>query len=191
MEHGPSSQAAEAADAAGVRERILDAALAILREKGIQELTQVQVARRAGVRQSHLTYYFPKRFDLVEAVAVRFIAGMEGGLHQAIARAEGGDPGELLRHMAAAIGDPGHMRMFTGIVVAADGDPALRDIIVRQTRRVHELLAGALGGDGAMERAGLLLATMWGLGLYGFSLGEPPADGSTLLELLAGRARES
>src|SRR5829696_5131295 len=93
-------------------------------------------ARRAGVRQSHLTYYFPKRYDLVEAVAVRFIAGVEHGLREMAARAQGADPGELLRSMAHAIAETGHMRMFTGVVVAADGDPALRAIIVRQTRRV-------------------------------------------------------
>jgi AcrR family transcriptional regulator len=176
----------ESTDTAGVRERILDAALAILREQGIQELTQVQVARKAGVRQSHLTYYFPKRYDLVEAVAVRFIGGMEAGLRELAARAQGGDPRELLLSMAEGIGETGHMRMFTGVVVAADGDPALRAIIVRQTRRVQAILADALGGDGATDRAALLLAAMFGLGFYGFALGEPAGPSSALLAFLAG-----
>lgn len=175
----------ESTETGGVRDRILNAALAILREDGIQELTQVQVARRAGVRQSHLTYYFPKRHDLLEAVAVRFIDGMERGLREVAAQSAGGDVGELLERLAAAIGEPGHMRMFTGVVVAADGDPALRAIIVRETRRVQELLAGVLGGDDAMQRAGLTMAAMWGLGFYGFALGEPTADGSALLAYLA------
>jgi AcrR family transcriptional regulator len=176
----------ESIDNGGVRERILSAALAVLREDGIAELTQVQVARRAGVRQSHLTYYFPKRHDLLEAVSVRFIDGMERGLRELAAQAAGGDAGELLGRLAAAIGEPGHMRMFTGVVVAADGDPALRAVIVRETRRVQAILAGVLGGDDTMQRAGLLLAAMWGLGFYGFAIGEPAADGSTLLAYLAG-----
>jgi AcrR family transcriptional regulator len=180
----------ESVDAAGVRERLLSAALAILREEGIQELTQVQVARRAGVRQSHLTYYFPKRYDLVEAVALRFIERMEGALRDVAAGAVEGDPGELLRHMAAAIGEAGHMRMFTGLVVAADGDPALHALVVRQTRRVQTLLADVLGGDDAMERAGLLLAAMWGLGFYSFAMGEPASRGAALLSILADGRRQ-
>src|SRR5678815_5766477 len=44
------------ADAGGIRERILGAAMSILHEGGIQALSQIQVARRADVRQSHLTY---------------------------------------------------------------------------------------------------------------------------------------
>lgn len=176
----------ESIDTGGVRDRILNAALAILREDGIQELTQVQVARRAGVRQSHLTYYFPKRHDLLEAVSVRFIEGMERGLREVAAQAADGDAGELLGRIAVAIGEPGHMRMFTGVVVAADGDPALRAVIVRETRRVQKILAGVLGGDDAMQRAGLVLAAMWGLGFYEFAIGEPAADGSALLAHLAG-----
>jgi hypothetical protein len=37
-----------------VRERILDAAIESWAESGISGLTQTQVAKRAGVRQSHL-----------------------------------------------------------------------------------------------------------------------------------------
>lgn len=180
-----NSDMTESTDAGGVRERILNAALAILREEGIQELTQVRVARRAGVRQSHLTYYFPRRHDLVEAVAVRFIDGVERGLREVAAQSAGGDTRELLHRLAAAIGEAGHMRMFAGVVVAADGDPALRAVVVRETLRVQAILAGVLGGDDAMERAALLLAAMWGLGFYGFTIGQPAGDASALLSFLA------
>ena len=54
-----------------VRDRILDAALELLAQGGAQELTQPRVARAAGVRQSHLTYYFPTRAHLFQAVAHR------------------------------------------------------------------------------------------------------------------------
>ena len=50
-----------------VRTRILDAALGLLAEGG--ELTQPRVSKAAGVRQSHLTYYFPTITDLLQAVA--------------------------------------------------------------------------------------------------------------------------
>ena len=164
-----SSEAHTAPDVAGgVRERILTTAMAILREAGIQTLSQVQVARRAKVRQSHLTYYFPKRHDLVEAVAVRFVDGAVRGLQEAAARSAAGGPGAMLQRVAAAIADQGHMRMLTGVIVEADGDPELRSIVVRETLRLQSALAELLGGEDAMERAGLVLASLWGLGLYHF-----------------------
>lgn len=50
------------------RERILQAALAQYAELGIRGLTQPKVAKRAGVRGSHITYFFPKKADLLAAV---------------------------------------------------------------------------------------------------------------------------
>ncbi|HEX6536840.1 MAG TPA: TetR family transcriptional regulator [Gemmatimonadaceae bacterium] len=167
--------------AGGIRERILNAALAILREEGIQALSQVQVARRARVRQSHLTYYFPKRHDLLAAVAERFIGGLVHGTETAAAEAAAtgaNDAGAMLERMAAAIADPGHMRMFAGVIVEADGDPELHAMVVRATRRLQSTLAERLGGDDAMERAQLVLATLWGVGLYRFAV--RPRHGSPL-----------
>ncbi len=62
--------------------------------------------------------------------------------------------------------DPGHMRMFTGVMVEADRDPPLRAIVSRETRRLEDVLAELLGGREAKARAGLVLASLWGLGLY-------------------------
>ena len=52
-----------------VRTRILEAALRLLGEGGAQNVTQPRVSKEAGVRQSHLTYYFPTVTDLLQAVA--------------------------------------------------------------------------------------------------------------------------
>lgn len=52
----------------GVRQRLLNAALGLMHEQGFHALTQARVAATAGVRQSHLTYYFPTRNDLLKAV---------------------------------------------------------------------------------------------------------------------------
>ena len=70
-----------------VRARILDAALGLLARGGAAELTQPRVARAAGVRQSHLTYYFPTRDALLQAVADRSIDTLAATLMQA---AQGG-----------------------------------------------------------------------------------------------------
>jgi AcrR family transcriptional regulator len=130
------------------------------------------------VRQSHLTYYFPKRHDLVEAAAARFIDGMIRGVVDVAARSAAEDPGAMLQHIAAAITDRGHMRMFTGIIVEADGDPALRAMVVRLTLRLQSTLAELLGGEDALDRARLILASLLGLGLYDFVV--RPEHGSAL-----------
>ncbi|MEO7253460.1 MAG: TetR/AcrR family transcriptional regulator, partial [Casimicrobium sp.] len=54
---------------ASVRDKILTAANEILLTLGFSALTQQSVAGRAGVRQSHLTYYFPTRNDLLRGTA--------------------------------------------------------------------------------------------------------------------------
>lgn len=153
----------------GVRDRILDAALGILRESGIQRLTQVNVAERAGVRQSHLTYYFPTRRDLLHAVVARGVDGAPYEDSWEIAEDETG-PDELIERVAAAVSDAEHMRLFVAMIVEADDDPALRAMLIEATRRFETTLADALGGVEARDRARHLVIALWGLGLYHFAL---------------------
>src|ERR1700679_521989 len=51
------------------RQDIINASLAVLRESGYSGFTQPRVAAEVGLRQSHLTYYFPTRVDLLIGVA--------------------------------------------------------------------------------------------------------------------------
>jgi AcrR family transcriptional regulator len=150
----------------GVRERILEAAIATLREHGLQKLTQVRVAKRARVRQSHLTYYFPTREDLLEAVATRVVDQI--ARHGTESTGMPGDQGAMLTRLATAVADPQHMRMFVGLIVEADEDPAVRKMLVKGTHHMEAAVANALGGDHSVERARLVLAAVWGLGLYRF-----------------------
>lgn len=154
----------------GVRERILDAAIATLREAGVQDLSQGQVARRAGVRQSHLTYYFPKRNDLLEAITERVVEGMAAHVRAVLDGSR--DPMSALEAIANAIAQREHMRMFIGVIVEADGDTQVREILMRHTRRFQAALAELLGDDDALEQARLVLACLWGMGLYAFVAGE-------------------
>jgi len=160
----------------GVQERILDAAIAILGESGLGRLTQVRVAERAGVRQSHLTYYFPTRDDLLTAVTARAVAGMSCSLRRAVGEDRGHDDAPSLARLVRAVADEAHMRMLLGTIVEADGDPAVRAILVAGTDRMVEALAGILGGRDATERARLVLAAAWGVGLYQFLVRPPPAS---------------
>jgi AcrR family transcriptional regulator len=151
-----------------VRERILDAALAILAESGLRTLTQVEVANRARVRQSHLTYYFPTRDDLLEAVTARAVDGIATAFHRVATDVTRGGRRQLLERLAESVADVAHMRMFVAMIVEADADPAVRKVMRRATDTIEAALAESLGGNASRERARLILAAIWGLGLYQF-----------------------
>jgi AcrR family transcriptional regulator len=120
--------------ASDVRQRILDAALALLAEHGFTEVSQPKVARAAGVRQSHLTYYFPTRGDLLKAVAVYSIESMLASL------AAGASAGKLTPELFAQfagemLADKRRARVMLGLVVSSDEDREikqfLRDFVVK------------------------------------------------------------
>src|SRR5690606_33657714 len=115
---------------APVQDRILEAALTILGTEGLHGFTQARVAEQAGVRQSHLTYYFPARDDLLRAVTAAFVDAMAAGLAGAAGDAARTPSPRRLAAAARAIADPRHMRMFLGLVIEADADPALRKLVV-------------------------------------------------------------
>jgi AcrR family transcriptional regulator len=167
-----------------VRTRILDAGFAVLSERGIRHVTQTQVAKRAGVRQSHLTYYFPTRDELLEAITMGFVDRLAAGVGCAVGGRPASRAGLPLASLLEAVADAGHMRALIGMIVEADGDPGVRSIVVRGTERMVASLAGALGGEDAKEEARVVLATMWGLGLYRFAV-RPPADSDPTRAYLA------
>jgi AcrR family transcriptional regulator len=163
----------------GVRERILDAAIESLAESGISGLTQIQVAKRAGVRQSHLTYYFPTRDDLLEAVTERAVEGIAGGLSRLVMEGGAEDHRAMLERLARSVADLTHMRMFVAMIVEADDDLAVRKVMTRATHRMEAALAAALGVNHTAERARLVLAAVWGLGLYRFLMRPKPKEDPT------------
>jgi AcrR family transcriptional regulator len=123
-----------------VRERILEAALSLLAEAGAHELTQPRVARAAGVRQSHLTYYFPTRGELLQEVARHSIEKLAGQLAHA-------RPGALAEGIAAGAADKRRSRVMLGLVGAADRDPKIkrrmRAFVAELRRRMTPVLGAA------------------------------------------------
>lgn len=124
-----------------VRERILEAALALLAEGGAHELTQPRVARAAGVRQSHLTYYFPTRGELLQEVARYSIDKLAGQLAH-------GAPGSLPGAIAAGAADKRRSRIMLGLVAAADRDPKIRQRMRKFIAEVRTRMAPLLGAAG-------------------------------------------
>jgi AcrR family transcriptional regulator len=132
-----------------VRSRILDAALGLLSEGS--ELTQPRVSRAAGVRQSHLTYYFPTVTDLLQAVARHSLDKLAQEVDRTGAATRPASLADAIAHGAA---DKRRVRMMLSLVNAADRDrtlkPGMRAFIKELRGRVAGLMqAGglALGDD--------------------------------------------
>jgi AcrR family transcriptional regulator len=104
------------------REKILEAALDLFREKGFGEATMREIATRAGVA-SGLAYYY---FDSKEAIVVAFYHRAQDELAAAMEQAQAGKTlGERLRGMIEARFDyfkPN--RRFLGALMSHAADPA-------------------------------------------------------------------
>jgi AcrR family transcriptional regulator len=122
------------------RQKILETGLAILREQGLAGLTQPRVAAGAGLRQSHLTYYYPTRADLLMAVAR---AAIEAQLGAALSLSKGvSSRKSAAARMAAAVTRHENTRVLAALNQAADQEPRVKALF-------NELLGGftaELGG---------------------------------------------
>ncbi len=125
-----------------VRRRILDAALDIVEAQGIKALTQPRVAKATGLRQSHLTYYFPRKADLVVAL-------LQTSHDRASARltAHGGieSTDAVMGLLESLMFDRNRIRFFLGIILEASEEPELRTILAAHARGPAELVAPLFG----------------------------------------------
>src|SRR3954469_7786803 len=122
-----------------MRLRILDAALGLLAGHGFMEVTQPKIARAAGVRQSHLTYYFPTRSELLKALAVHSIETMLGSL------AAGASAGKLTPALFAqfsgeALADKRRARVMLGLIVSSEEDRQIKQFMRDFVARVRATL---------------------------------------------------
>jgi AcrR family transcriptional regulator len=111
-----------------VRSRLLQAADDILIREGIQALTQTRVAEAAGVRQSHLTYYFETRSALIRAIIEHTASSL---VAQFTDDATGGGVSlaELRRRLMESLSDRRIARRMMGILVSTDEDPSLMAVL--------------------------------------------------------------
>jgi AcrR family transcriptional regulator len=107
------------------REIILKAAIATLREHGFSGFTQPRVAKRADVRQSHLTYYFPTRLALLEGVARLAVDGQLAALQSIV---DLPSVSAVIKSITAMIGRHENTRVLMALAQAADEEPSLRSL---------------------------------------------------------------
>ena len=150
--------------AVNVKEAILVAGQGLLRENGIAALTQPKVARAAGIKQSHLTYYFPTRAKLLLGIAEYTAnAAMANVAERLAAKPERATLAGMVSEIMINGLPP---RVVIGLIVAADAEPGIRDslreLIGNVRTRLRSLLAAA-GLAASADAALLFHATVVGL----------------------------
>jgi AcrR family transcriptional regulator len=82
------------------REQIVEAAVAVITEQGLQNLSLSEIEKRAGMSRGQLTYYFPAKEDILLAVFDRLVLL----IHQRVGTPGGQERGqpsswEWIRHL--------------------------------------------------------------------------------------------
>ncbi len=154
-----------------VPERILAAALQLVETQGIAALSQARVAAAAGLRQSHLTYYFPTRKHLLLAIVQGIHDEMRQGLSP-LAPA-GGAPmtlAQMRAFLVSRVREPLMGRLLLSLMAAADEDPSLRQWLLEFDAEVRDLVRADVVRQGlspSEDDVALFCACLLGAGLMG------------------------
>lgn len=157
-----------------MRQRLMDATVELLVEKGFGGTTTTLVSERAGVSRGAQLHHFPTKNDLVVAAVGHLTAIRGSDLEAAAARLPIG-PGRT-EAVVQMLGDHFASPVFTAALelwVAARTDPGLHDAVgpleQRVGRETHRLTVELLGVDetqpGARELVQATLDLVRGLGL--------------------------
>ncbi len=175
-----------------VKDSILNAGMTLLKEKGIAALTQPQVAKAAGVKQSHLTYYFPTRTKLLLAIAEQTVS--TAMIDIAARLSEKPERATLAATLAEIMITGLPPRVVIGLIVAADAEPEIRqslhELIDHVRTQVQALLIKA-GLAASADTALLFHATVVGLAVMHQARLSPESAGevhdgvAAMLQLLA------
>jgi AcrR family transcriptional regulator len=179
-------------DAAGAaddtRERIIESAIAVLADVGHGQFSVQKVARRAGVYQGNITYYWPRRRDLVLALAIRVAdEHRRTFLARFVATAEGAGSraASIVRAMAEDAVTADRVRLLPELWSMANADPEIaREVVRCQDAMVDAALEhlGVTGSSCAADVRGALLlvvAAMSGLtAVLGHRGGDDPLRAS-------------
>jgi AcrR family transcriptional regulator len=139
------------------RERILNAAIQIATKSGIKSLTQPKVAKQACVTQSLLTYYFPRKADLLTAVLQ---ASHQDGQHAPPAEIR-----DALRFLEELMFEANRMRFFLGAVVEAGEAAELRNVLAEHANALTGQIAEIFGRSADDPDVAAFVDRLRGLGI--------------------------
>lgn len=131
------------------RERLLQAALELVRERGYEATTLAGIADRAGSARGLVSYYFPGKRRLVQSAVHRL---MHRTLEEALEREPRTDDGRerMARAIDAILGlardEPVLMRQHMAGLLQAEGF-----VQCPEQQRLAELLRGTVAGYGSCD----------------------------------------
>ncbi|MEM7792773.1 MAG: TetR/AcrR family transcriptional regulator [Verrucomicrobiota bacterium] len=154
-----------------VRAAIIDAAETVLARDGIKHLSQTKVAKEAGVRQSHLTYYFPQKKDLVAGLLQVHIDQMETGADSKT---------ELTPAFEMIIHNLDRIRFFLGLIVECEQNDDLRTLLSDHTQQFERLVARYFNRPAKDRDVELFLNTLRGCGMMNLLYRDSAPTGETM-----------
>lgn len=170
-------------------EQILRATLAVIGRGGVGAVTHRTVAEEAGVSLGSLTYYFGSKQELLRS-ALRLHVVEDAGRLRALAaqlEASGAGGDEIVARFASVLeGNHPDIAQFE-LYLEAARDPTLRDVAAESLRAyadVAEVAVRAAGVADAPAVAGVIVATIDGLGLHRSAAGDEAVDLHAALGLL-------
>lgn len=106
------------------RQKVLDAALAVLGDHGVDGFTVEEVAKRSGVAKSTIYRHFPSGNQLMlsalDCMVQSFPTPNTGSLR--------GDLEAFMSHVLPSMSDPSIAQAMLGVIAAAATDPELAEI---------------------------------------------------------------
>ncbi|MBD8553711.1 TetR family transcriptional regulator [Rhizobium sp. CFBP 8762] len=139
------------------RQLILDTALDIIESNGIKALTQPRLSKLSGIRQSHLTYYFPRKADL-------YIALLEAS-HQRAQQGASTTGMTVAESLASLFFDPERMRFLLSIILEVGDDPELQAILKAHAQNLCASIAMRVGRAPDDADVSAFIDELRGLGL--------------------------
>jgi AcrR family transcriptional regulator len=169
----------------GARERILEAALEILKSDGYTGLTTARVAELAGQNKALISYHFGGKQGLVAEVAKGVAELITGRTREAIREAR--DGGELAAAIVDAVfgiidEDEGIQRVYFDLISHSVVDERVGRIMADMKARFRAVLSERLAAIAPLQSpvdreaaAIFLIAGVEGLALERLERGETPA----------------
>ena len=133
-----------------VRQRLLNAALSLMHEQGFHALTQARVAATAGVRQSHLTYYFPTRNDLLKAVVQEGKNVMTASMAASCIQGQLLDLETFKEMLIQHLSTSKAPRLMLALTAACDEDISLRQWMLEFQSDIHAHFTEVLTAHGLL-----------------------------------------
>ena len=171
-----------------LRERVLDASVALIEEGGLADFSLREVARRAGVSHQAPYHHFPDREVILAAICKRGFDMLAARITDA--RSQGGSSADRFERAAIAYVDfacahPAHFRMmFRPDVVTPSKYASLEESAARAFEQLPAMIVDCIG-DGLPPEPGFeaLIAAAWS---FVHGLGCLLVDGSLERKVHAG-----